>query len=84
MQSGNALGGHYISFVRSYNQWYLCNDFSINKVSLKNMQTIARSGFYKTFQPVLFFYEQIKPKSIIRKKTHADAKKITPKKKAKK
>ncbi len=94
MQSGNAKGGHYISFVCNKNQWYLCNDSSIQKISPMAMLNIAKKGFYQSFQPVLFFYKQTvqrnttKTKAAIRRKktrrtkaktTHKKAKPVTPK-----
>jgi ubiquitin carboxyl-terminal hydrolase 22/27/51 len=36
---GSVNGGHYVSFVKENEQWYLCNDFQINPVNIPDMTT---------------------------------------------
>lgn len=49
--SGSYRGGHYFSFCKKENDWYLCNDSSYKKVEL-DMNLVNKIGY-------IFFYKKI-------------------------
>ncbi len=60
MHSGQDNAGHYVSYVKKNDQWYLCNDERIQEVSQETMEAISQRGYgeSKTMTPTLFIYEQ--------------------------
>jgi ubiquitin C-terminal hydrolase len=47
-----ATSGHYVAYVKSDNQWYLCNDMDVNKVTNKTVHTeINKDGYILFYEP---------------------------------
>lgn len=55
--SGTFSGGHYIAIVKSGNEWYECNDDTINIITMDDFQ----DGQFKNteFTPYLLFYKRV-------------------------
>lgn len=47
--SGGVSGGHYTSFVRDNNNWYLCNDTQITKIENDNVHQLITPKAYCLF-----------------------------------
>ncbi len=48
---GTAAGGHYVACVKYDNQWYLCDDTTITKITKKKVKQYASMGY-------IYIYEQ--------------------------
>ena len=59
MHGGTGLSGHYVSYVKSGNQWYYCNDSSVKPVNEEEISIIAQRGYgqRKIQVPTTLVYE---------------------------
>jgi ubiquitin C-terminal hydrolase len=55
MHQGTAKGGHYVAYVKYKNNWYLCNDEAVSKISASQVKEAINKGY-------VYIYEQTEPK----------------------
>ena len=51
IQSGNLRGGHYVSYIKSHNVWFCCNDSHIHRIDERKILDIASDAY------LLYYYK---------------------------